>query len=233
MRIFRRKPQVVPNQPGALGELDLYLIAEGRHEELWKVLGSHVQRDAEGNLLGTSFALWAPNARDVSLISDLNYWDRNTHRMWRIENTGIWQIFIADLAPGTKYKFAVHANDGRWVDHADPMARATEIPPLTASIVEESNYQWSDESWISERSKFESWRSAVSVYEVHLGSWRLGLSYRDLATELVAYLQETGFTHVEFLPVMEHPYGPSWGYQVTSFFAPSTRSPSMWYSVNQ
>jgi len=223
MRIFRRKTQVVPNQPGALGELDLYLIAEGRHEELWKVLGAHVQRDAAGNLLGTSFALWAPNARDVSLISDLNFWDRNTNRMWRIENTGIWQIFIADLTPGTKYKFAVHTNDGRWVDHADPLARATEIPSLTASIVEESNYQWSDENWISERNNFESWRSPVSVYEVHLGSWRLGLSYRDLATELVTYLQETGFTHVEFLPVMEHPYGPSWGYQVTSFFAPSSR----------
>ena len=223
MKLFRRKPQVVPNQPGALGELDLYLIAEGRHEELWKVLGAHVQRDAEGNLLGTSFALWAPNARDVSLISDLNYWDRNTHRMWRIENTGIWQIFIADLAPGTKYKFAVHTNDGRWVDHADPLARATEIPSLTASIVEESNYNWSDEVWIAQRINFESWRSPVSVYEVHLGSWRLGLSYQDLAIELVAYMQETGFTHVEFLPVMEHPYGPSWGYQVTSFFAPSSR----------
>ena len=223
MKLFRRKPQVVPNQPGALGELDLYLIAEGRHEELWKVLGAHVQRDAEGNLLGTSFTLWAPNARDVSLISDLNYWDRNTHRMWRIENTGIWQIFIADLAPGTKYKFAVHTNDGRWVDHADPLARATEIPSLTASIVEESNYNWSDEVWIAQRINFESWRSPVSVYEVHLGSWRLGLSYQDLAIELVAYMQETGFTHVEFLPVMEHPYGPSWGYQVTSFFAPSSR----------
>jgi 1,4-alpha-glucan branching enzyme len=223
MKIFRRKTQVVPNQPGALGELDLYLIAEGRHEELWKVLGAHVQRDTEGNLLGTSFALWAPNARDVSLISDVNYWDRGTNRMWRIENTGIWQIFIADLAPGTKYKFAVHTNDGRWVDHADPMARATEIPPLTASIVEESSYIWSDENWLAERSEFQSWRSAVSVYEVHLGSWRIGLSYRDLATELVAYLKETGFTHVEFLPVMEHPYGPSWGYQVTSFFAPSSR----------
>ena len=223
MKLFRRKPQVVPNQPGALGELDLYLIAEGRHEELWKVLGAHVQRDAEGNLLGTSFALWAPNARDVSLISDLNYWDRNTHRMWRIENTGIWQIFIADLAPGTKYKFAVHTNDGRWVDHADPLARATEIPSLTASIVEESNYHWSDDVWIAQRINFESWRSPVSVYEVHLGSWRLGLSYQDLAIELVAYMQETGFTHVEFLPVMEHPYGPSWGYQVTSFFAPSSR----------
>ena len=236
MKLFRRKVQAVPNQPGALGELDLYLIAEGRHEELWKVLGSRVQRDKDGNLLGTSFALWAPNARDVSLISDNNFWDRNTHRMWRIENTGIWQIFIADLAPGTKYKFAVHTNDGRWVDHADPMARATEIPPLTASIVEESTYSWNDEEWITQRSNFEPWRSAVSVYEVHLGSWRLGLNYRELATELISYLQETGFTHVEFLPVMEHPYGPSWGYQVTSFFAPSSRfgSPDEFkYLVNE
>ncbi len=223
MKIFRRKPSAAPSQPGALGELDIYLIAEGRHEELWKVLGAHVQRDKDGNLLGTSFALWAPNARDVSLISDLNYWDRNTHRMLRIENTGIWQIFISDLAPGTKYKFSIHTKDGSWVDHADPLARATEIPPLTASIVEESNFNWSDSDWISERRKFEAWRSAVSVYEVHLGSWRVGLNYRDLATELVKYMIESGFTHVEFLPVMEHPYGPSWGYQVTSFFAPSSR----------
>ena len=223
MKLFRRKTQVSANQPGALGELDLHLIAEGRHEELWKVLGAHVQRDAEGNLLGTSFALWAPNARDVSLISDFNFWDRNTHRMWRIENTGIWQIFVSDLAPGCKYKFAVHTKNGTWVDHADPLARATEIPSLTASIVEESNYSWSDIDWMAERRNFEPWRSAVSVYEVHLGSWRLGLNYQELATELVEYLKETGFTHVEFLPVMEHPYGPSWGYQVTSFFAPSSR----------
>jgi 1,4-alpha-glucan branching enzyme len=211
------------NPHSSLGELDLYLIGEGRHEQLWKALGAQVKRDEAGALLGTAFSVWAPNAHAVSLIGDHNYWDRNTHQMFRVGSSGIWEIFIADISAGTKYKFAVCGIDGRWVDHADPMARATEIPPLTASVVEESTYVWNDSSWIEKRSQFQSWRSAVSVYEVHLGSWKLGLSYRELATELVAYVQQQGFTHVEFLPVTEHPYGPSWGYQVTSFFAPTSR----------
>ena len=211
------------NPHSSLGELDLYLIGEGRHEQLWKALGAQVKRDESGTLLGTSFSVWAPNAHAVSLIGDHNYWDRNTHQMFRIGSSGIWEIFVADISAGTKYKFAVCGIDGRWVDHADPMARATEIPPLTASVVEESSYEWNDAAWIDKRSQFQSWRSAVSVYEVHLGSWKLGLSYRELATELVDYVQQQGFTHVEFLPVTEHPYGPSWGYQVTSFFAPTSR----------
>ncbi len=211
------------NPQSSLGELDLYLIAEGRHEQLWKALGAQVKRDASGALLGTAFSVWAPNAQAVSLIGDHNYWDRNSHQMHRIGSSGIWEIFVADICAGTKYKFAVCGIDGRWVDHADPMARATEIPPLTASVVEESQYQWNDGSWIEQRSQFQPWRSAVSVYEVHLGSWKIGLSYTELATELVDYIQQQGFTHVEFLPVTEHPYGPSWGYQVTSFFAPTSR----------
>jgi 1,4-alpha-glucan branching enzyme len=211
------------NPHSSLGELDLYLIGEGRHEQLWKALGAQVKRDESGALLGTAFSVWAPNAHAVSLIGDHNYWDRNTHQMLRVGTSGIWEIFVADISAGTKYKFAVCGIDGRWVDHADPMARATEIPPLTASVVEESTYVWNDSSWLTKRSQFQSWRSAVSVYEVHLGSWKLGLSYRDLATELVDYVQQQGFTHVEFLPVTEHPYGPSWGYQVTSFFAPTSR----------
>jgi len=211
------------NPHSSLGELDLYLIGEGRHEQLWKALGAQVKRDEAGALLGTSFSVWAPNAHAVSLIGDHNYWDRNTHQMFRIGSSGIWEIFVADISAGTKYKFAVCGIDGRWVDHADPMARATEIPPLTASVVEESSYEWNDAAWIEKRSQFQSWRSAVSVYEVHLGSWKLGLSYRELATELVDYVQQQGFTHVEFLPVTEHPYGPSWGYQVTSFFTPTSR----------
>lgn len=211
------------NPHSSLGELDLYLIGEGRHEQLWKALGAQVKRDEAGALLGTAFSVWAPNAHAVSLIGDHNYWDRNTHQMFRVGSSGIWEIFIADISAGTKYKFAVCGIDGRWVDHADPMARATEIPPLTASVVEESTYVWNDSLWIEKRSQFQSWRSAVSVYEVHLGSWKLGLSYRELATELVEYVQQQGFTHVEFLPVTEHPYGPSWGYQVTSFFAPTSR----------
>jgi len=217
------QPASFLNPHSSLGELDLYLIAEGRHEQLWKALGAQVKRDASGALLGTAFSVWAPNAQAISLIGDHNYWDRNSHQMHRIGSSGIWEIFVADICAGTKYKFAVCGIDGRWVDHADPMARATEIPPLTASVVEESQYQWNDGSWIEQRSQFQSWRSAVSVYEVHLGSWKIGLSYRELATELVEYIQQQGFTHVEFLPVTEHPYGPSWGYQVTSFFAPTSR----------
>ena len=211
------------NPHSSLGELDLYLIAEGRHEQLWKALGAQVKRDEAGTLLGTAFSVWAPNAQAVSLIGDHNYWDRNSHQMHRIGSSGIWEIFIADISAGTRYKFAICGIDGRWVDHADPMARATEIPPLTASVVEESTYQWNDQAWIDQRSEFQSWRSAVSVYEVHLGSWKIGLTYKELAVELVGYIQQQGFTHVEFLPVTEHPYGPSWGYQVTSFFAPTSR----------
>ena len=217
------QPASYLNPHSSLGELDLYLIAEGRHEQLWKALGAQVKRDESGALLGTAFSVWAPNAQAVSLIGDHNFWNRNSHQMHRIGSSGIWEIFVADLSAGTKYKFAVCGIDGRWVDHADPMARATEIPPLTASVVEESNYQWNDQAWIDQRSQFQPWRSAVSVYEVHLGSWKIGLSYKELAVELVDYIQQQGFTHVEFLPVTEHPYGPSWGYQVTSFFAPTSR----------
>ena len=216
-------PATFLNPNSTLGELDFHLLAEGRHEKLWEVLGAHVRRDQNGELLGTAFTVWAPNARAVSLISDSNYWDKNTHPMIRLGSSGIWEIFIADVGAGVKYKFAICGIDGRWVDHADPLARQTETPPHTASIVNESNYQWQDSKWISERSTFEPWRSPVAVYEVHLGSWKLGLSYRELATELVNYVTEQGFTHVEFLPVTEHPYGPSWGYQVTSFFAPTSR----------
>jgi 1,4-alpha-glucan branching enzyme len=220
---FHIEPASFLNPHSTLGELDLYLIAEGRHEQLWKALGAHIRRDGAQELLGTAFSVWAPNAQAVSLIGDHNFWDKNTHHMLRIGSSGIWEIFIPDLGVGTRYKFAICGIDGHWVDHADPMSRATEIPPLTASIVEESSYMWSDSDWINKRTKFESWRSPVSVYEVHLGSWKLGLSYRELALELVDYVRVQGFTHVEFLPVTEHPYGPSWGYQVTSFFAPTSR----------
>jgi 1,4-alpha-glucan branching enzyme len=206
-----------------LGELDFYLISEGRHERLWEALGAHVKRDETGALLGTAFSVWAPNAQAVSLVSDHNYWDRNTHPMVRIGSTGIWEVFIPDLGPNTCYKFAICTAHGRWVDHADPMARATEHPPHTASVVTESNYSWSDGEWLNKRRQFQPWRSPVSVYEVHAGSWRPGLSYAQMAEELTTYVKEQNFTHVEFLPITEHPYAPSWGYQVTSFFAPTSR----------
>ena len=233
-RIFKSKqsakavePQFPPvgylNPQSTLGEMDLYLIGEGRHERLWEALGAHTRRTPEGELLGTAFSVWAPNARSVSLIGDHNYWDKSAHPMIPLGGNGIWEIFIPSIGAGTKYKFAILQPDGRRVDHADPMARATEVPPLTASIVDESTFAWSDSSWMEQRKSFQPWKSALSVYEVHLGSWRPGLTYRELAAELTQYMLEQGFTHVEFLPVMEHPFGGSWGYQVTSLFAPTSR----------
>ena len=206
-----------------LGDLDLFLIGEGRHEKLWDVLGSHIKRDASGGKLGTAFAVWAPNAQGVSLVCDTNFWDRNSHKMTSLGNSGIWEIFIPDMDVGIRYKYAIHQKDGRWVDHADPLAQQTQVPPLTASVVFESTFTWSDEDWLHDRHVFESWKRPVSIYEIHLASWKAGLTYRELAAELIAYVIQQGFTHVEFLPVMEHPYGPSWGYQVTSFFAPTAR----------
>ena len=220
---FQSPPAGYLNPHSTLGELDLYLITEGRHENLWDVLGAHVRRDSEGELIGTAFAVWAPNARSVSLICDNNFWDRKTNPMIPLGSNGLWEIFLPDLGPGTKYKFAIEGRDGKWVDHADPMARQTEVPPHTASIVNESTYQWSDAPWMTDRAMYQPWKSPISVYEVHLGSWKPGLSYRELAKELGDYVLSQGFTHIEFLPVTEHPYSPSWGYQVTSYFAPTSR----------
>jgi len=207
----------------SLSDLDLYLIGEGRHEQLWNALGAHVVRDVSGNITGTSFAVWAPNARSVSLVGDHNSWVKDSTPMSPRDSSGIWEVFVPGISAGARYKFAILGIDGRWVDHADPMARQSEVPPATASIVSESSFTWSDSQWLSDRQNFEPWRAPVSVYEMHLGSWRPGLSYRDLATELVEYLKAMAYTHVQFLPVMEHPFGGSWGYQVTGFYSPTSR----------
>lgn len=222
-KTFQSPPAGYLNPHTTLGELDLHLISEGRHENLWQVLGAHVKRTSDGELIGTSFSVWAPNAMNISLICDNNFWDKKTNPMIPLGPSGVWEVFIPDLGPGVKYKFAVQGRDGRWVDHADPFARQTELPPHTASIVNESKFIWSDEHWMNSRALYQPWRSPVSVYEVHLGSWKSGLGYRELAQELGAYLKKHGFTHVEFLPVTEHPYSPSWGYQVSSYFAPTAR----------
>jgi 1,4-alpha-glucan branching enzyme len=180
-------------------------------------------RDVSGNITGTSFAVWAPNARSVSLVGDHNYWVKDSTPMSPRDSSGIWEVFVPEISAGARYKFAILGIDGRWVDHADPMARQSEVPPATASIVSESSFTWGDSQWLSDRQSFEPWRAPVSVYEMHLGSWRPGLSYRDLATELVEYLKAMAYTHVQFLPVMEHPFGGSWGYQVTGFYSPTSR----------
>lgn len=208
-----------------LGDVDLHLIGEGRHEQLWTVLGAHVRRydGPLGRSEGTSFAVWAPNARAVRVISDFNAWNGRTHAMRSLGSSGVWELFVPGLGAGTRYKFELLGKDGRWHQKADPMARNTEVPPSTASVVTESSYTWSDEQWLTERASKDVHNAPMSVYEVHLGSWRQGLSYRQLADELVAYVSDLGFTHVELLPVAEHPFGGSWGYQVTGYYAPTSR----------
>ena len=208
-----------------LGELDLHLIGEGRHETLWTVLGAHERSfpSVMGDVHGTSFSVWAPSAQGVRLIGDHNHWDGTAHPMRSLGSSGIWEIFIPEIAAGSRYKFAILGQDGVWRSKADPMARHTEHPPATASVVYSSDYRWNDEAWIDRRAQGNIYTSPVSTYEVHLGSWRPGLSYTQLADELTDYVSHMGFTHVELLPVMEHPYAPSWGYQVTSYYAPTSR----------
>ncbi|WP_062302500.1 1,4-alpha-glucan branching protein GlgB [Demequina subtropica] len=208
-----------------LGELDLHLIREGRHERLWEALGANVRRleSVLGDVEGTDFAVWAPNARAVRVVGEFNSWQGATHAMRTLGASGIWELFIPGVAAGTKYKFEILDKNGHWRQKADPMARRTENPPATASVVEESTYAWGDQDWLAHRASSQPHRSAMSVYEVHLGSWRQGLGYVELAEQLTAYVSEMGFTHVEFMPVMEHPFGGSWGYQVSGYYSPTAR----------
>ncbi|WP_433727125.1 1,4-alpha-glucan branching protein GlgB [Nocardia sp. CA-129566] len=208
-----------------VGALDLHLIGEGRHEQLWKVLGAHPRHytTLDGEVAGTSFAVWAPNARGVTVIGDFDGWSGHTAPMRSLGSSGVWEVFVPGVEVGTKYKYRVHGADGRTVDHADPLAFATEMPPATASVVTQSTYTWSDSDWIAARERTDPTRAPMSVYEVHLGSWRPGLGYRELANQLADYVHAAGFTHIELLPIAEHPFGGSWGYQVTSYYAPTAR----------
>jgi 1,4-alpha-glucan branching enzyme len=204
-----------------LGEFDLYLIGEGRHEELWRVLGAHVREF--GTVSGTSFAVWAPNAHGVRVTGDFSHWDGRAYPMRSLGGSGVWELFVPGIGEGTRYKYAVCGQDGVWREKADPMATSAEQPPATASVVYTSRYSWDDQAWMTARAQRVPVREPMSIYEVHLGSWRPGLSYRELAVQLTEYVTEMGFTHVEFLPVAEHPFGGSWGYQVTSYYAPTSR----------
>ncbi|WP_227998819.1 1,4-alpha-glucan branching protein GlgB [Nocardia australiensis] len=208
-----------------VGELDLHLIGEGRHERLWDVLGAHPRHytTLDGDVDGTSFAVWAPNARGVTVIGDFDSWSGNSAPMRALGSAGVWEVFVPGVGVGTKYKYRVHGADGRTVDHADPLAFATETPPATASVVTESRYRWRDLAWVEHRERTDPTRAPMSVYEVHLGSWRPGLNYREMASQLADYVREAGFTHIELLPIAEHPFGGSWGYQVTSYYAPTAR----------
>ena len=223
-----REPEVVDDPYRFLpsvSEFDLHLIGEGRHEELWTVLGARVRHypGAMGDVVGTSFAVWAPRARAVRVIGDFNGWDGRMSMMRSLGGAGVWELFVPGVAAGTRYKYAILTQDGRWLEKADPLAEGTEVPPATASVVVESTYAWGDDAWLAQRAAVDPHTQPLSVYEVHLGSWRAGLGYREIADQLAEHVLATGFTHVELLPVAEHPFGGSWGYQVTGYYAPTSR----------
>ena len=211
-----------------LTDFDINLFKAGKHYRLFEKLGSHlIEVDGEK---GTYFAVWAPTAKSVSVVGDFNFWTEGDHPLYvRWDESGIWEGFIPGVAKGAKYKYKIHShNNDIKTEKADPFARYCEQPPKTASIVWDDDYRWKDVDWMGKRKEINALDKPFSVYEVHLGSWKRKngnefLSYKDLAKELVAYVKEMGFTHVEFMPIMEYPYDPSWGYQLTGYFAPTSR----------
>ena len=212
---------------GAVGELDLHLLGEGRHERLYEALGAHAV-EVDG-VPGTAFAAWAPNATAVSVVGDFNGWEPGAHELRPLGDTGVWAGFVPGIGDGERYKYALTTADGSVRLKADPVAFAAEKPPETASIVHRSKYRWHDDEWLEARAAADALRRPMSIYEVHLGSWRLNplegnrpLTYSELADELADYAADLGFTHVELLPVMQHPYAGSWGYQVTGYYAPQS-----------
>jgi 1,4-alpha-glucan branching enzyme len=213
-----------------LTEFDLHLFGEGTHLRAFEKFGAH--RLVVGTTVGVHFAVWAPNADRVSLIGDFNGWDGRVHVMRLLAPAGVWEIFIPDLADGEKYKFEIRTKAGHLLNKTDPFGVAFESPPRTASVVRDiSRYQWGDQSWMTGRRECKGWLDRpMAIYEVHLGSWARApedgdrfLTYREMAHRLVPYVKDLGFTHIELLPVMEHPFSGSWGYQVLGFFAPTSR----------
>ncbi len=216
-----------------VGDMDTYLFGEGRHERLWEALGAHVLRfddplgGADGTpgqqVVGTAFAVWAPNAHAVRVVGNFNAWDGRRHAMRELGSSGVWEIFIPGVQAGEIYKYEILNANSEWVMKADPMERSHEVPPCTGSIVVESTHEWNDSTWMNERRSKDPHNGPVSIYEIHAGSWRQGLDYRGLADELVDYVVQEGFTHVEFMPLAEHPFAGSWGYQVTGYYAVDSR----------
>jgi 1,4-alpha-glucan branching enzyme len=211
-------------------DYDIHLFREGNHFSLYEKFGAHpLSQDGEK---GTYFAVWAPNGREVSVIGDFNGWDKSSHLLAaRQDQSGIWEGFVLGVEPGARYKFHIDSRQrGYQVDKGDPFGALFEVPPGTASVVWKSGHRWKDGAWMKKRAQRNGLDAPISVYEMHLGSWRRvpeednrPLSYRELADDLVEYLKETGFTHVEFLPLMEHPFTGSWGYQANGYFAPTSR----------
>lgn len=213
-----------------LSDLDEYLLGEGTHQDLWRALGAHVMTH-EG-VAGTHFAVWAPSARRVSVIGDFNAWDGRRHPMRRRGGTGVWEIFVPGVSSGATYKYEIMGPHGEHLPlKADPVGFGSQHPPETASVVRDiSGYGWSDGDWMSTRAERNGREAPISIYEVHLGSWKRiwdeggrPLSYREAAVQLVDYARDMGFTHIELLPVSEHPFDGSWGYQPVGLYAPSIR----------
>ena len=209
-----------------VGDMDLHLAGEGTHQRLWEALGAH-PRTIDG-VDGVSFAVWAPNARSVRVVGEFNSWDGRLLPMRSLGSSGIWELFVPDVEPGALYKYEILTAQGDLKLKTDPLAFATEAPPSTACIVHEPAYEWGDGDWVTKREKGDPYTAPMSVYELHLGSWRRHedgsvMSYRDIAPMLAEYCKERGFTHVELMPVSEHPFTGSWGYQVSNYFAPTAR----------
>ncbi|MDP8958645.1 MAG: 1,4-alpha-glucan branching protein GlgB [Actinomycetota bacterium] len=221
--------EAVLSDVSLLSAQDLYLFNEGTHYQLYEKLGAH-PREVAGQA-GTHFALWAPNARAVSVMGDFNGWDKESHRLRPKGDSGIWEGFVAGVERGAAYKYHIASREhGYRVDKADPFGFYHELPPKTASVVWDLDYRWGDEDWMEGRARRNSLDAPISIYEVHLGSWMRvpeegdrSLGYRELASRLADHVRRLGFTHVEFLPVMEHPFYGSWGYQTTGYFAPTSR----------
>jgi 1,4-alpha-glucan branching enzyme len=214
-----------------LGEMDLHLFGEGRHHRLWEVLGAHPR--VHDGMAGVSFAVWAPNAKAVRVVGEWNFWDGRIHPMRMLGSSGVWELFIPGVSVGARYKYELITAADQLILKTDPMAFEMEIPPATASVVvRSSEHEWQDQRWLEARASSDLLHRPMSVYEMHLGSWRhkdteegfrRPLTYRELADELPGYLADLGFTHVEFMPVAEHPFSGSWGYQVSGYYAPTSR----------
>ncbi|MCI0555698.1 MAG: 1,4-alpha-glucan branching enzyme, partial [Anaerolineae bacterium] len=212
-----------------LTDFDLYLFNAGDHHFIYEKLGAHAVEVNGVN--GIQFAVWAPDARSVSLVGDFNYWDGRRHAMRVLGGSGVWEIFIPDLPEGMLYKYQIKTKSGKILDKSDPYAFEMEHRPRTASRVNFlTQYQWGDGAWLEKRKSTDHLASPMSVYEVHLGSWARvpeessrWLTYREVAPKLVSYVKERGFTHVELMPILEHPFDGSWGYQVTGYYAPTSR----------